>query len=278
MPPLKAMYLLEAVLEHFCVYESHTVSRADLYLDFCCHDPDIQEAQAQQFVTRASVIRPYFTDRVLTGWDVGLGSDLAARIYNKTLETLKSRKEYMYFIWLEGGWNSIETIWRLEFQLRRPVLAGFGITTVGELVSKRSELWTYLTKEWLRFCIINHSDSNRARWALHPLWENLWDGGCGAVESPLRAWVQKDSAPERERILQDLCGPLSSLCAIENLSTLEAMLDWLVANLEERLKGNYSRKGLRLDHYVMELTKKKTRKFNLALNDQSLNNPGNFYH
>jgi len=275
--PEQVLKILLSILQQFCTIESHLVSRADLYLDFCCYDPDIRHAEPRQFVTRADVIRPYYTDQVLTGWDVGLGSDLSARIYDKCLEITRSKKDYVKPIWQEAGWNGEETVWRIEFQLRRPVLEQLMVSSVQELVRRRGELWTYFTREWLRLCIPHPTDSNRARWAISPLWLNIWDGGCGSVDCPLRKRVQQSDEPEDAEILHRLCGILSTLFAVKNITDLKVGMSWLGLHLHDALRHHVSPKGIRLDMYLREQIKKKIRRYGLRLNDESLNNPGNFY-
>lgn len=275
--PAEAEAELRSILELFCsLDDGHKISRADLFLDFCCCDQDIIDIDPNQFITRAEVIRPYYTNRELTGYDIGLGGDLSARLYNKTLQILTSKQDYLKPLWADGGWQEDETVWRVEFQMRRPVLDRFLVTTVQDLLRHRSELWTYLTRDWLRLSVPN-DDSNRSRWPLHPLWVGVWDGGCGALDVPMQKRPRPNAAPDMSLLLQSLCQPLAGLFALQNITELKAGLEWLSLNLGKLLVDHTTSKGLRLDFYVTQSIKKKIRDYNLRLNDETLGNSGNFY-
>jgi hypothetical protein len=79
----------------------------------------------------------------------------------------------MYDLWQAAGWFPGDKVWRAEFQLRRFCLAQFGLHTVSQVLGAIGSLWGYLTADWLRLVSADGGDSNRARWATHPLWERL---------------------------------------------------------------------------------------------------------
>lgn len=151
--------------------DAPVVSRADLYADFQT-DTDIGAIHRSAWITDASGIDTYSRGGKFTGWVFGAGSILSARLYDKTVEILKSRKMYFYELWKRGGWDGSSTVWRLEFQFRREVLEAFRVRTCPQLGDNLGGLWLAAVA-WLRLTIPDSGDSNRARWPMHPIWEYL---------------------------------------------------------------------------------------------------------
>lgn len=63
-------------------------------------------------------------------------------------------------------------VWRIEWQVRKSVLKRFSIRTFQDLQDGSGDILRYLATEHdsLR---TPTSDSNRARWPLHPIWRDL---------------------------------------------------------------------------------------------------------
>lgn len=95
------------------VSEAPNISRVDLFIDFTTTEP-LETINHLAWVTRAQKISAYYINRALSGWSVGLGGSLGARLYNKTLELDKSKKDYLKPLWKMSGWNEAEQVWRLE--------------------------------------------------------------------------------------------------------------------------------------------------------------------
>ena len=145
---------------------------------------------------------------------------VAFRLYDKTLEIDKqSKKYYLHDLWFKAGWFAGDPVWRGEFQLRRDVLARFGIRTLGEALAARDGLWAYLTADWLRLTVPNPGDDTRARWAPHPLWARLsevtWGGNSEALTPvhkpsgiPSDAWIARHGTS----LLTSLMAKVSSTC------------------------------------------------------------------
>lgn len=278
MSPTEVEAHLRKILRRLCNLSDKpgTVSRADLFLDFCCDDAVIRNLSPSQFICRAEIIRPYFTNYQLTAFDVGLGGDLSARLYDKTLQLAVSKQTYLLDLWKAGGWNGKRTVWRIEFQLRRSILGQMYITSVPQLDQQRGAIWTYLTKEWLRLVIPNPKDKTRSRWETHPLWDAIWDGACGALDQPMLRKIYSNQAPDTSAVLMRLCGSLSTIFACEGISDIRQGAKWLGANLEDLLHHGQTAKMEPLDSYLREQIRKKVRLLNLAKNDNDLFSDGNF--
>jgi hypothetical protein len=153
-----------------------TVSRLDLYLDFVTSN-DLNEIDYYHWSTEANIMAKYFdarTDSVFTGWAIGMGGNIAARLYEKVEEiNFKSGKYYLFDLWEANGWNRNQGVWRLEFQILKPVLKEFNLITLSDLNSLQDEIWHYLTQKWLRLVTPNLNDSKRDRWPNQDLWDDI---------------------------------------------------------------------------------------------------------
>jgi len=95
-------------------------------------------------------------------------SDVVLRIYDKIAEILQQSDK----VWLYELWGVAENVWRIEWQVRKEILRRFGIRSFDDLFGGRGDVLRYLATEHdsLR---IPTGDSNRSRWPLHPLWQDL---------------------------------------------------------------------------------------------------------
>lgn len=144
------------------------VSRIDLFVDFAS-SVDMESWKRSAWVTKASSVSQYAQDQAFTGWLVGAGGPLMARLYNKRIELRKSGKTYLEPLWREAGWDGEQAVWRLEFQFKREVLDQLGLSSVPGVLGNLNGLWSYATTEWLKLTIPSESDQTRSRWPIHPL-------------------------------------------------------------------------------------------------------------
>lgn len=94
--------------------------------------------------------------------------DVVLRIYDKVAEI----KQQSSKIWFYKLWGQDSGVWRIEWQTRKDVLRRFGIRTFADLNDQQGDLLRYLAGEHTTLRIVG-DDSNRSRWALHPLWVDL---------------------------------------------------------------------------------------------------------
>ena len=90
--PQEAERSLSKVLSQLGAIESTAnVSRVDMFVDFISLQ-DMEAWDRKAWLTRAGSVNSYSIDSRFTGWTIGLGGVLAARLYDKLYELLKSNK------------------------------------------------------------------------------------------------------------------------------------------------------------------------------------------
>ena len=91
--PVEAEKRLYALLSQLGeVKESANVSRIDLFVDFQSN-VDMESWDRHAWVTRAASINAYAVNGHFSGWSIGLGGVISARLYNKSLEILTRGKD-----------------------------------------------------------------------------------------------------------------------------------------------------------------------------------------
>lgn len=170
--PEKAGIALQTLIDALITpREPANVSRIDSFVDFVW--PGTKEWERSAWVTRGGAIDAYSENGTFTGWVVGRGGVISARLYYKQLQATKIGADYLLTLWEQGGWTPPEQVWRLEFQLRREILVQHGLTKLDAVLENLNGLWSYATTEWLKLTIPNPDDQTRSRWPIHPLWGYL---------------------------------------------------------------------------------------------------------
>jgi hypothetical protein len=75
-------------------------------------------------------------------------------------------------VWFHTLWGMDQDVWRIEWQVRKPVLRQFGIVTFEDLKKFQPDLLRYLVEDHSSLRVPD-GDTNRSRWPLHPLWADL---------------------------------------------------------------------------------------------------------
>jgi hypothetical protein len=202
----------------------------DVYADFQGWVPRSEDYDC--FITRSrrntchSVV--HYDGRHFTGFTFGRDA-MVARLYDKSLEIAHSGKAWMLEVW-GHRLDSSAPVWRLEFQLRREVLAECSLTRPEDVLAQRQSLWAY-AMGWLSLREQTHGAA-RTRWPVADVWSHLTRSQPGAAYSPL---VRRRMREHDESVLvRGLTGYASSLAAITGVSDLDlAML------LSRRRVGEY---------------------------------------
>ena len=197
------------------------VSRLDLCADFS--SPLTMDSWPHTaWVTRAQSIDPHYKLREFTGWSIGLGGSMSARLYDKVKEILTKRKgAHLFEPWTEAGWTLGEPVWRLEAQFRRDVLKEMGVNTFTDADANLDGLWRYFTEDWLRLAVPDGDDDNRSRWPLHPLWSVLSSLKWGRQGKRLRRF-RLERVPDDEHLLPGVAGYITSYMAREGIDQWHA--------------------------------------------------------
>jgi hypothetical protein len=192
------------------------VSRADLFVDFVT-DCDIGSFKTRDWITRADGIDTFTRKGEFSGWLIGSGGPLSFRLYNKTLEILKSNKTFLLELWKRGGWDGEQKVWRAEFQFRREVIWQLGIRSWKGFLESLGGMWQYAAQSWLRLAIPTEGDSNRGRWATHPLWDRLAAIAWRLDDVPLTRTFSMARVPQLDRLYRFSLSFITSYMAIRGI-------------------------------------------------------------
>lgn len=270
---------LYGILNNLCYLEDEgTVSRADLFMDICIAEGFFEKFTEQELIRMADKACTYTgKNNVVTGYTFGAGGHTSCRIYNKTLQIKEvGGQDYLPLLWSKGGREEGETVWRIEFQLRREMLAGFDIRNIHHLQEHLESLWTYLTTKWLRVALPDSNDKTRSRWKTHPLWLLVTEAFKAEGEQNFLKRVQKDSAPDEANVIRNFSSSLISWMALRNFMDVREGLKAFLHELPTMLHQHQTLKGMRLHKHIELELPKRIRKFNLRRNDDDLYSISNF--
>lgn len=243
-----------------------TISRVDLFADFLS-DVDMTGWPAGAWVTRAHKVDNHHIRRQFTGWSIGMGGPMGARLYNKTLELEHSKKDYLRPLWKTAGWNEQDPVWRLEFQYKREALKELSVLHISDLLDNLRGLWAYATETWIRLTIPSLSDENRTRWPTHPLWAYLAALDWAMPASPTLARVRKERIPCDESLFVNGLGPITSFMAREGITDLAEGFGEFLARAHRFHDAQGRKEGSTFKKYVTNKVASKGRKYNTLLNE-----------
>lgn len=200
-------------------------------LDICFDTEEIcfTIEDREKFVTRARKTDIHYTEEevqidsehyighVFSGFVIGRGSPLSCRIYNKTLEA-KNSKKWFFDIWKEYGYNSLNDVWRVEFQCRRKVLKELQINTYEDIKEKIKQIWAYYTQKWL--VLKEKTNNNISRCPISEKW--LLIQKCGGEYMPSPSVREKIRSGNLEKLFCQCKGLFTSISALTNTSVSEA--------------------------------------------------------
>ena len=239
-----------------------TISRLDLFVDFV-GDHDLTGQPGFAWIKRCRK-RDIHEDRDrITGISFGAGNEISARLYDKTVELLKSKKTYLLALWAAKGWQDDETVWRMEFQARREALPEELKVAAFAALDHEAAWWRYLCTEWLRLSIPSEGDDTRSRWPTHPVWEalaNVWDV---AADAPLLTRVSKARPPSDDAIFKGGFWGLSSFMAREGISDFSEGLGEFLHALREYHDDNSFAEGMVA--YIDRKVRLKARRYNARI-------------
>jgi hypothetical protein len=253
----RVLQALLVVLNSIAVIESGPhISRIDVCADFIPF-LDLRLFDCEHWVTRAQDFAKRFNQREFSGWSIGLGGVVSARLYNKTLELRKSRKLYMHEVWKACGFEGAEDVWRLEFEIKREAIVELGMDTTVDLAKRLESIWLYCTKKWLRLAIPSESDRTSSRSPEHPLWTELSSAWSPGEREPPATRARKDRLPADERLFVHGLGGITSFMASRGITDLGEGFGEFLAQATEFHDGDR-----RFANYVKRKVLKKGLRFN----------------
>lgn len=263
--PIDAELHLRDILRPIGELKLPTVSRIDIFVDFASSF-DMESLGRQAWVTKASSISQYVQGDDFSGWSIGAGGAVMARLYNKQMEIQKSGKLYLEDLWEQVGWDNELPVWRLEFQFKREILHQLGLDTLPSIMSNLNGLWSYATTQWLKLAIPSETDKTRSRWDIHPLWELLssidWESDGG----PLIRQYSPSRAPNKQWLGQRALGAMASIASIEGINDFDEALNVLGNAAFQVLADQAFNVGIPEMQHFQEKVAVLNRKYNTSLN------------
>lgn len=146
------------------VQQPESLSRVDFCFDYSLVELDFD---ADSFVSQSDKDSQHREHGTIQTFTLGKG-DVVLRVYDKVAEIRQQSAK----VWFYELWGQEEHVWRIEWQVRKPVLKKFWIRTFADLQEHQGMVLHYLAEfhDTLR---VKTEDSNRSRWPLHPLWVDL---------------------------------------------------------------------------------------------------------
>ncbi len=236
------------------------VSRLDLCMDFVPKF-DVEQIRPTYWKTRATKKVPYYEHNKLTGWQIG--SDLImARMYNKSLEINKSKKDYLKPLWLESQWDGITDVWRMEFQLRRGFLKEFGIHYSAQIKGMSPQIWKYVCTKWLEL-VTPLKDSNHCRWPVTQEWQEITNTFT-TLDCVIQKEVSKMRLPSNQYLFVNGFAALTSFMASRGIPTFDEAIGEYFHEAELYHK---SYKDKSLEQYLTDKAIEKTLRYNTKMKE-----------
>lgn len=143
---------------------SESLSRVDFSFDYKVPVIDFDEDSFVSYSKKDSQHRECGAVQTFT-----LGrDDIVLRVYDKVAEIRQQSDK----VWFFALWGEDSDVWRIEWQIRKPILKASDIGSFSQLKERQGTLLHYLAYEHDTLRLPN-GDSNRSRWPLHPLWADL---------------------------------------------------------------------------------------------------------
>lgn len=264
--PREAERRLHALLVELARLDTRAmVSRIDLFCDFVWTGPFDWDRSA--WVTRAAGIDAFSENGTFTGWMIGRGGVILARLYYKSLQALKTGQDYLVPLWRQAGRADDEPVWRLEFQFKRDMLVQMGLGPLDSTLTHLDGLWSYATTEWLKLTIPQATDRTRSRWPIHGLWGYLsaidWNGPGG----PLSRDFDTTRAPRDQRLYALYMAGLLGYMAKRQIHDLYQAQEAMTAEVVAYYMGKAYLDGIAFERYIQERVALKVRQYGTALND-----------
>lgn len=241
------------------------ISRIDLFVDFSSSE-DMESWGRQAWVSRSGDVDQYSVGGIFSGWAIGLGGAMVARLYDKLLEIITSNKGYLVPLWNEAGWNGCHRIWRMEFQFNREILRQLGIKSYSDAMANLNGLWSYASNEWLRLTLPSETDQNRSRWPLHPLWGFISSVDFETNGGSLSREFSAQRVPSDQRLFDHAFSVLTSFMAREKITDFYQGMDALNTALYHYLNNRAMNAGASFDDFVDERIAVKAKRYNSILN------------
>lgn len=163
-------------------------SRIDLCTDLIIPASEWTEDLFKNKVCRSSKVAFHKTQSekadIFEGVAIGKGGVVSARIYDKDLElSAHPNKAWIRSLWKDIPVKEDNKVIRVEFQVRNRALKTMSIFSMESLYASIGSVWSYLTKDWLKFLV--KYEKNKDRQIILPWWEAVQNGfGLNLTHNP----------------------------------------------------------------------------------------------
>lgn len=270
--PEEALRQLIPLIAKFGTLEdSPKINRIDMYADFTS-SLDLTALPGDHWVKRCKTRAVYEDCNAVTGIAFGSGNEVSARIYDKTREITKSGKLYLQLLWADHGWKPGESVWRLEYQIRREGLPEEMKDDAFDALKHAGRQWRYLCEDWLRLTIPVPGDETRSRWPAQPIWIELTNVWNVDPDAPPLTRVPKTRPPGDDYLFRNGLAGITSFMAREGIEDfshgLGEYLEALNAYFNKHVqKPNRALKPTNddLKAYVRRKARAKARRYNVEM-------------
>ncbi|WP_221250616.1 hypothetical protein [Desulfuromonas versatilis] len=202
----------------FAPYRPESLSRIDFSFDY--HLPTI-DFNENSFKSRSNKDSQYRENGRVQTFSFGKG-DVVLRVYDKVAEIQQQSSKVWFFLL----WGIDMDVWRIEWQVRKPVLKRFGIATFEDLQDLQGDLLRYLASEHDTLRQPN-GDSNESRWPLHPLWKDLQARIADLKNQGVHRVIGMPAVLDErmQRMAISIFGYLKRVAAIHCIQSGKAMVD-----------------------------------------------------
>jgi hypothetical protein len=158
-------------------------------------------------------------------------------------------------------------VWRLEFQIKREVLADMGIAELSRTLEHRNGLWSYASTEWLKLAIPQEGDKTRSRWPIHPLWQAISSIDWESPGGPLLRKHETTREPDLKKTYAFFLSALTTYMAAKAIEDVSEGHKAMVKEAMEHFaaKAEIMRKQSLAD-FIGEKVALKVRQFNTGAN------------
>jgi hypothetical protein len=160
---------------------SDMVSRVDICADITLDIRSQRLEKITRYVCRARDAQAYYSNRKFNQVRFGSGS-IMCRIYDKQLE-MQQKGEHEKQVFFNMLWKTKkeDPVTRVEFQLRREAIKQFfpHFSSLSDLSLRISDIWHYMTTEWLRHCgtYVDRENNHTHRAANSVFWDIVQNAG-----------------------------------------------------------------------------------------------------
>lgn len=225
---------------------SDKVSRVDLYADTTINIESLKLFSQARMVTRAKKINLYYSNRRLSGLQVGSG-DIVFRAYNK-IQEMADKCAGHKADFFQKIWGNVEHVTRCEFQLRREGIKSImpGVSNLYSVVKALPSIWRYLTESWFRQTAkaVDRLNRNQSRETVSDWWA-LVQTAFDAPLHPAFSRTKKLKTINVQALIDQAAGIMTTVCAAAGHASddLFGMLATAAQAVQDKIAEKFTEPG-----------------------------------